>query len=271
MEKYLTTGEFASLCGVKKDTIFYYDAIGILKPEYIAENGYRYYTVDQVMIFEIISTMKAVGMSLKEIVKYSSKQNSAEFLALLKAKRKELIETQKRLADTKEFVDHTIDIIEASLEIPIGTVFLERCREEHLVIVTTPSVDDMKDESYWLKIEELTASCSRYEAGNVFPIGEIVRKDQFLRNNFQSDYYCSKPVRELEGPDIWRKPAGTYAVLYHRGSYKTLNEAYMKIKEHIDREGWSIIGDIYEQDQLYLFSKTNPNDYLMKISVQVED
>ncbi|MEA4988772.1 MAG: MerR family DNA-binding transcriptional regulator, partial [Anaerovorax sp.] len=51
MKEYLTTGEFASLCGVKKDTILYYDEIGILKPDYFAENGYRYYSPNQVMIF----------------------------------------------------------------------------------------------------------------------------------------------------------------------------------------------------------------------------
>ena len=67
-----------------------------------------------------------------------------------------------------------------------------------------------------------------------------------------------------------RKPAGSYAVLYHRGSYKTLADAYQKLKDYIDGNNLKIIGDIYEQDQLYLFSKSNPNDYLMKIYAAVE-
>ncbi len=32
-EGYFTTGEFAKLCKVKKQTLFHYDHIGILKPE----------------------------------------------------------------------------------------------------------------------------------------------------------------------------------------------------------------------------------------------
>lgn len=270
MEKYLTIGEFASLCGVKKDTIFYYDEIGLLKPDYIAENGYRYYSPNQVMSFEIITTLKAVGMSLKEIQKYSSRQNTKEFLDLLKAKRSELIEMQKRLADTKEFVDNTIGIIETSLDVNLGEVYLEQCDEEYLVITDTPSLDDMNDKSYWVKIEELTDYCNQNKLGNVFPIGEIVLKQSFEQNIFRSDYYCSKPVRKTEGQNIVLKPAGRYAVLYHRGSYKTLADAYKKMKDYIEKNNYSIIGDIYEQDQLYLFSKTNPYDYLMKISVAVE-
>ena len=38
-----TTGEFAGICNVNKQTLFYYDREGIFCPEVIAENGYRYY------------------------------------------------------------------------------------------------------------------------------------------------------------------------------------------------------------------------------------
>jgi DNA-binding transcriptional MerR regulator len=270
MEKYLTSGEFASLCGVKKDTIFHYDQIGILKPDYIAGNGYRYYSPKQVMIFEIITTLKAVGMSLKEILKYSSKQNTNEFLNLLKEKRYELTETQRRLADMMEFVDNTIGIIETSLNVNLGEIYMEQCEEEYMVITETPSSDDMDEEDYWVRIEELTDYCNRKKLGNVFPIGEIVLKENFEQNIFRSDYYCSKPMRKIAGSNILLKPAGKYAVLYHRGSYKTLADAYKNMKDHIEKNGLNIKGNVYEQDQLYLISKSNPNDYYMKISVAVE-
>ncbi len=267
---YLTTGEFAALCGVKKDTIFYYDQIGILKPDYIADNGYRYYSPDQVMVFEIITTLKAVGMSLKEIQKYSSRQNTQEFLDLLKEKKQELIETQRRLTDTIGFVDHTIGIIKTSLQVNTGEVYLEQCDEEYMVITTTPSLDDMNDTSYWVQIEELSEYCDEHKLGSVFPIGEIILRENFEQNIFRSDYYCSKPVRKMSGTKIHRKPAGRYAVLYHRGSYKTLADAYKKLKDYIEKNNLRIQGDLYEQDQLYLFSKSDPNDYLMKVSIAVE-
>lgn len=270
MKEYLTTGEFASLCGVKKDTIFYYDEIGILKPEFIAGNGYRYYTPNQVMIFEIITTLKAVGMSLKEIQKYSSRQNTKEFLDLLKEKKHELEETQRRLSNMRKFVDNTIDIIEKSLHVNVGEVYLEDCDDEYMVITDPPSLDDMNDESYWVKIEELTDYCNRHKLGNVFPIGEIIRRDNVEQNIFRPEYYCSKPVRKKAGKNILRKPAGRYAVLYHRGNYKTLAGAYKRLRDYIAESGLKIAGDLYEQDQLYLFSESNPDDYLMKISIAVE-
>lgn len=49
----LTTGEFAKICNVKKHTLFHYDDIGLLKPDYYDENGYRFYSYSQLNLFYI--------------------------------------------------------------------------------------------------------------------------------------------------------------------------------------------------------------------------
>lgn len=39
----LTIGEFSRLGRISARMLRYYDAIGLLRPEYVAENGYRFY------------------------------------------------------------------------------------------------------------------------------------------------------------------------------------------------------------------------------------
>lgn len=269
MENYLTTGEFASLCGVKKDTIFHYDNIDLLKPDFIADNGYRYYSPKQVMVFEIINALKAVGMSLNEIQRYSANQNSEEFLNLLKVKRAQLIQTQWQLAQTKEFVDDTIDIVSRSLVTVLDEVRIEDCKEEHLVMTKTPSEDDMNNRTYWIALNELSQYCTSLKVGNVFPFGEIVKKDKFLSGDYRSDYYCSKPIRKVKRKRVITKPAGRYAVIYVRGSYKHLESAYEKMRLYIEENKLIVISDVFQQDQVYQFSNTRADDYLMKISVGI--
>ena len=58
---FFTTGEFSRLCNVKKDTLFHYDEIGILQPEIVRENGYRYYSINQFFLFDIITMLKKAG------------------------------------------------------------------------------------------------------------------------------------------------------------------------------------------------------------------
>jgi DNA-binding transcriptional MerR regulator len=270
MENYLTTGEFASLCGVKKDTIFHYDDINLLKPDFIAPNGYRYYSPKQVMVFEIISALKAVGMSLGEIQRYSANQNSEEFLNLLKAKQAQLIEAQWQLAQTREFVEDTIHIISNSLATTLDEVSVVQCKEENLVITKTPSEDDMNNRTYWIALNELSQFCNNLKVGNVFPIGEIVKKEKFLLGRYRSDFYCSKPIRKVKSKRVITKPAGKYAVIYVRGSYRHLEAAYEKMRLYVKQNELKVVTDVFQQDQVYQFSNARADDYLMKISVGIE-
>lgn len=46
--KLLTIGQFASLHGINKKTLMWYDEIGLFHPAFIhPENGYRYYSYHQ--------------------------------------------------------------------------------------------------------------------------------------------------------------------------------------------------------------------------------
>ena len=73
--KYFSTGEFAKLCNINKKTLFHYDEIGLFKPEKVLENGYRYYSIYQLEVFNVIYTLKDIGMPLKEIKNFMDKRN----------------------------------------------------------------------------------------------------------------------------------------------------------------------------------------------------
>ena len=53
-EKNYSTGEFAQYFGISKDTLLYYDRIGLFSPKYIAPNGYRQYSASQISTFSIL-------------------------------------------------------------------------------------------------------------------------------------------------------------------------------------------------------------------------
>lgn len=65
-EKFLS-GEFARICQVNKKTLFYYDEIDLFKPAIVEQNGYRYYTYDQIDEFSKIKALQSVGLSLTDI------------------------------------------------------------------------------------------------------------------------------------------------------------------------------------------------------------
>lgn len=78
-----STGEFAQLCGVKKQTLFHYDSIGLLKPAVTDENGFRHYSHSQYEDYLVIACLKEAGMSLKDIKSYMDTQDAGQRSAVL--------------------------------------------------------------------------------------------------------------------------------------------------------------------------------------------
>ncbi len=61
--------ELSELAGVSARTLRYYDAIGLLKPLYVNEAGYRFYGESEVAVLQQILFYKERGFDLKQIQK----------------------------------------------------------------------------------------------------------------------------------------------------------------------------------------------------------
>lgn len=64
---YYKTGQFARLANVSERTIRYYDKIGLLKPSFVMENGYRQYSDLDLLKLQKILSLKHLGFSIDEI------------------------------------------------------------------------------------------------------------------------------------------------------------------------------------------------------------
>lgn len=65
--KLYKTGQFARLANVSERTIRYYDKIGLFKPSFVMENGYRQYSDLDLLKLQKILSLKHLGFSIEEI------------------------------------------------------------------------------------------------------------------------------------------------------------------------------------------------------------
>lgn len=64
----LTIGEFSNICRVSTKTLRYYAEIELILPDEInPENGYRYYSIEQLEKMLLINRLKDYCFSLEEI------------------------------------------------------------------------------------------------------------------------------------------------------------------------------------------------------------
>jgi len=105
--KSYTIKKLADIAGISVRTLHYYDEIGLLKPQYRHENGYRYYGEEEVILLQQIMFFRELSFSLDEIRTIIS---SPDFDAseALEQHRNLLIKEDERLRELINTVEITM-------------------------------------------------------------------------------------------------------------------------------------------------------------------
>lgn len=111
MKEIYTTGKFAKKANVTERTIRYYDKIGLLKPSFVMENGYRCYSDEDLLKLQRIISLKNLGFSLEEIYPLTLKNDKDSLvesldlqLDLVKKKIQSLENLRETLFTTKSLL-----------------------------------------------------------------------------------------------------------------------------------------------------------------------
>lgn len=268
-ENLFSIGEFARLCGVKKDTLFHYDKIGILKPEVTADNGYRYYSYRQLSTYDIIACLKECGTPLKEIKSYIDNQDPEYFLDILQEKGRILEEEQAKIERMRRVLKNTAELTKKALSVESGICGVEECGEEHILVSEKLFIKDNSAADQMTVMDQLFRAIEETKMQEEFPICSIVLKEHLMEGEFVEDYYFCKISGPVDHPQYGKKPAGTYAYIYHVGSYQTLPDSYQKLIEFIRDHKYEIAGNSYEDEMMNHLAIKDPEKYVLKISIKI--
>ena len=108
-EELFKITEFAKIASTNRKTLQYYDEIGLFSPAYVAENGYRYYSLLQLDQLALIAVLRDLGLPLREI-KQSQECGSAEELGhLLEAHSREIERCMELLQRRKAMLNSVLE------------------------------------------------------------------------------------------------------------------------------------------------------------------
>ncbi len=268
LQGYFTTGEFAKLCKVKKQTLFHYDDIGIFSPEIKKENGYRYYSYNQLEVFGVISILKGMDMPLKSIKFYLDHRSPEDLIHLLK---KEILEIDQKLEDLvwrKEFLNTKVQLTQDALHIETGVVHIEELLED-APFIATPYNDTDDDMKIAQAVMGHLNFCHDLDIYSAYSIGGMIPTNKIPTDTCYNYSYFYTKLNKNESDDAnYRKPSGQYAVIYHKGGYNTASLDYAKLAEYIKAHGYTMGDYFYEDVILDELSMKGYDNYVLKISVQ---
>lgn len=270
---YFTTGEFAKICGVKKQTLFHYDDIGIFKPAIIGENGYRYYSYTQIETFSVLTTLSRLDVPLKEIKKHMDDRSPEALIQLLEAKRTEIDRQIDELTWAKKFIDTKIKLTQEGIDVPLGQIIIDETPDEYHVVTDYKGADDDKEiqeavsQHLNFRREHNIHSC--YAIGGIIPLSSVTDTG-YKYSKFYS-VVDKEDLKVSSFTDVVLDAGGTYLCIYDDHGYSRVHENCLKLISYAHNNGLTLCSDFYEELILDDLSVNGYYNYLVKLCIRVKE
>ncbi|MGL4345707.1 MAG: MerR family transcriptional regulator, partial [Cellulosilyticaceae bacterium] len=205
-KSYMTIKEFSKLTGIKPENLRYYHQIKLLSPDYRGENGYRYYSRNQLNTAYLIISLREIGISIDEIKAYMEGRTPDKMFALFKSQEAHILNEMKKLQSILEVMKLYSSLAEDALKYDENTMLIAHKSKEPILLgptISTKSIDNAMISFYDF------AAKNDFNIG--YPLGAIINHDNLISNETleASNYYF-----KVEKNENHFKPEGQYAVIY---------------------------------------------------------
>lgn len=269
--KLLTIGQFASLHGINKKTLMWYDEIGLFKPAAInPENGYRCYNYRQSSILETILLLRELDVSINEIQKFMENRSASSLKILLDEKIADLDHSITRLKGLRKTLWSQRQNMVTLLTMDLSEISIIEKEERCLV-----TVDIHNNISFDRQVEMITDETRKYQLRRLHDAsyGTMIPTENLYQGHFN---HYSKLFIEIPAPikqmkqksQLHKQPGGKYLRAFHKGNWEGISLKYQEILEYAKSHRITLTGYSYEIginenviDQI--------EDYITQIEIQI--
>ncbi|MDK2563375.1 MerR family transcriptional regulator [Romboutsia sedimentorum] len=267
MKDYYKIGEISKIYGIGRDSLMYYEELGILKP-FRDTNGYRMYRISDIWRLNLIKEFRNLDFPMKKIKEYLDCRSIENTNKILKEEINLIDKKIKELEKHKENISKRLDSIDdavnnSKLE-EIELVYIHERKALKL------NADIKKDEDVDFLIQKLQKEYeSRFNIlgnnniGATFSLDKV-KKDIF--NEFKS-VFCFLEENELVYNIVVKE--GYYVTLTYSGGYKN-NKFYLsKMMNYINQNGYEIITDPIEIYKIDIHETGIVDEFITEIQIPV--
>ena len=271
--RYFTPGELAKLLGISKQLLLYYDKNDIFSPEFVDENGYRFYVLSQYFTLQIIISLRKLNVSLKEIKAYLKNKDINLLKDIYRNKQQEYKKQIEELLYLEKTMQQKIAFLNDIQNLSLNQILLELQEEEHLyfsedISFQTPIKHRMNILAKHMLPVFSHPSFQEYLMGFHYDSNEFFYEDLITQYNVfisaNSKLHYNNPIKKT-------KEKGLYLCVYCNAHYGVIDS---KIKERIlkfvEQNKLHMHGGIYLFPLRNFWSTSKPEEELVKLCLRVE-
>lgn len=246
----LPIGEFSNICKVSTKTLRYYAEIGLILPvEINPENGYRYYSVEQLETMLFINRLKSYNFSLEEIKTILKSEELLEeklYLALTK-KKKEIEKQVQEFKKTLEQLNNDISSLKQGKSIMsyLESIDVQLVEVPKMYLLSFRKMVHEYEfaEEYGSCFSKLFKKIQDDKLTILDPPMVLFHSAEFSPFGLDTEFAIS--IKEyVTGTRDFYPGLCLKTVLY--GSYSNLSSVYTKQREWAEKEGYECNNALYE-------------------------
>ena len=108
-ENLYRIGEISKLYNISSDILRHYEKIGLISPDFIGENGYRYYSKNQIWKLNNIRNLRNLGLGLVEIKEFLDERSLNSASEILEFQLEKIEENIKNLTSLREEIINKLE------------------------------------------------------------------------------------------------------------------------------------------------------------------
>ena len=269
-----TISDFAKLIGISRQTLIYYDRIGLFRPIKTLGNKYRLYARSQINVISLICMLSELGVPLKEIQTLVDDISPDTALEILKKQQEEVEEKLRRIRMLEKMISHRIGQITLGKEMAKTALpsFTTMMVEEDIPLYIGKEINcpvgNIADDF----IIDFYATCEALGFPLIFSSGQVKSRENILAGKAEIVSHMCFTLQDPVGANAVI-PKGLYAVCFVHGDYGSAwdnDSIYKSFLSFIDENHLQIIGDAYEEYLLDELTESDTKDFVVRIMIQVE-
>lgn len=265
----LSISEFAALMGTSRQTLIYYDRIGLLPPARVdPHTGYRRYDRRQIGVLSLIQTLSGLGVPLAEIRHELAGVSPGRMEAVLRRQRQVLRAEREKLRRREAMIGLRLAQIAESRAAREGTAALVRETEPVPLFVSGP-VHCPKSAVPDRLVVDFYAAADRQGLPMGYPMGYLVSAADIAAGRAVMASRLAFHLGSADGANRFL-PAGLRLVAWERSECGGTPAAYARLLAEASRRGLRPAGGAFEE---YLLDETTcarPQDFLVRLALPVE-
>lgn len=271
--RYFTPAELAKLFGISKQLLLYYDKNDIFSPEFVDENGYRFYVLSQYFTLQIIISLRKLNVSLKEIKAYLKSKDINLLKDIYRNKQQEYKKQIEELLYLEKTMQQKITFLNNIQNLPLNQILLEIQEEEYLYFSEDISFQQPIKQRMKVLANHMLPVFS-YESFQEYLMGFHYDSNDFFHGNHLTQYnvfITANSKLNYDNPIKVIKEKGLYLCVYCNAQYGVIDS---KIKERIVKfirqNNLLYHGGIYLFPLRNFWSTSKPKEELVKLCLRVE-